>query len=703
MKGRFFLIFLIVFVSQVGLAGKIKNAFEALEVYNYFKAKSLFESALKKESVVANYGLSIIYQREDNPFTNIDSAYNCITRAFKNYPLLQIKHKEKYALLGMDSLAIVAQRELISGDLFVRAKSVGTVEAFQQFISNNFWSNKINAAVHLRDSLAYVAATVRGTSEAYMSFVNEYPTSHLAADANSNYEKTLYLESTASNTLTAYVDFVARYPESPYRIDAEDQVFEIYTKTGSFESYKLFIQDFPENRNINEAWRKLYNTHMQRSIYSSGSIQEFSESFPNYPYKEELEYEMKLANTLLYPIRYEKLWGFIDEKGNVIIAPKFEDAEEYSEGLAVVKIKGKYGYTDKTGKLIISSDYDEAFPFHEGHAIVELKDKLGMINRNGEFIIPPRYEDLGRLEGGFTYFLLDSLYGYFDSKGIERIKPKYTDANNFEGGRAIISINGYYGLIDAFGTTYIPMMYEELRNFNQNIYAAVSNDYWGLISTNGDTLLPFEYDYIGKIFNNRAIVEKDYTFNYIDKNGKLLLTTWIPVFAEFKQIAAFKKPYAKIKLDGKYNLIDTSGNKMLAISRENIGEYSHLIAVQKAGKWGYCNTAGVLQIQYNYSSALSFNGDYAIVGVDPFFGVLNKTGAYAVQPFYEELTFINDSLLLAKSMGNFGIITTKGDTLLKFEYISIEPINEKVVRIEKGGNLYYYDLSRKQFLRKEEN
>lgn len=703
MKGVFLILLSLLLFLPNAQAGKIKKGFQALEIYNYFEAKHQFEKSLKKETVPAAFGLSIIYLRTDNPFHNLDSAYNYIVKAVKFYPNLKPKDKLKYAIYGCDSLAIVGHRESVSSLLFLRATKENSVQAFETFISKNHWSTNVDSAVFLRDKLAFERADSIGTSAEYNTFLENYPTSYFANDANSRFEKSLYLENTASNTLTSYVEFVRKYPDNLYRPDAEDQIFNIYTKTGSVESYKKFIQDFPENRNVNLAWRKLYNAHMQTTAYSSSSIAEFTSAFPNYPYQKELEAEMELANTTFYPIKVNQLWGFIDEHGNVTIEPNFQDAENFNEGLALVKLEGKYGFVNKAGKLVIAAEYDDALAFNEGHAVVELKDKLGMINRNGEFIIPPRYEDLGNLENGFTYFLLDSLYGYFDAKGIERIKPKFTEAFDFENGKAIVSRGDYYGLIDVFGTTFIAMKYQGLRHYHEDIYMAMQNDFWGLIKINGDTILPFVYDYIGKLSDNRILIEKNGEFSYTDLKGNLLLTTWIPVYSEFKQLATFKNGYAKIKFAEKYNLIDTTGKKLFTQPKENIGDYSSLIAVYKGDKWGYVNPAGAQIIPFSFTWANSFDGNFAIAGNDPFLGLINKQGQYVINPYFEQLTFLNDTLIIAKSLGNYGIISISGDTLLNFAYLSIEPINEKVVRIEQGGAIFYYDLARNKIMKKEED
>ncbi len=52
------------------------------------------------------------------------------------------------------------------------------------------------------------------------------------------------------------------------------------------------------------------------------------------------------------------------------IAPTFEEADSFSEGLARVKTGGKWGYIDKQGKLVIEPKLDEAERFSDGLALV---------------------------------------------------------------------------------------------------------------------------------------------------------------------------------------------------------------------------------------------------------------------------------------------------------------------------------------------
>ena len=76
--------------------------------------------------------------------------------------------------------------------------------------------------------------------------------------------------------------------------------------------------------------------------------------------------------------------GYIDEKGKIAIPLKFEWANDFSEGLAVVKVWDetsifywRFGYIDTKGTLVIPARYDYAEPFRNGQAKVRWYDERG--------------------------------------------------------------------------------------------------------------------------------------------------------------------------------------------------------------------------------------------------------------------------------------------------------------------------------------
>jgi len=63
--------------------------------------------------------------------------------------------------------------------------------------------------------------------------------------------------------------------------------------------------------------------------------------------------------------------GFIDNRGKAVIAPRFEAALPYSEGLAAVKREGRWGYIDRNGLEVIPIRYRTVQSFRNGVAIVD--------------------------------------------------------------------------------------------------------------------------------------------------------------------------------------------------------------------------------------------------------------------------------------------------------------------------------------------
>ena len=67
-----------------------------------------------------------------------------------------------------------------------------------------------------------------------------------------------------------------------------------------------------------------------------------------------------------------------------MIPCKYEYAGGFSDGLALVKLDGKWGFIDKEGHVVIPFEYDDAEDFSEGLAHVEKDGEWFYINQKGE-------------------------------------------------------------------------------------------------------------------------------------------------------------------------------------------------------------------------------------------------------------------------------------------------------------------------------
>ena len=97
----------------------------------------------------------------------------------------------------------------------------------------------------------------------------------------------------------------------------------------------------------------------------------------------------------------------------------YEYIEGYVEGLAWVRLNGKYGFIDKSGTEVIPCKYDWAFSFSEGLAQIRLNDKYGFINKSGTKVIPCKYDLVYSFHDGRARVQLNGKYGYVNKSGVE--------------------------------------------------------------------------------------------------------------------------------------------------------------------------------------------------------------------------------------------------------------------------------------------
>ncbi|WP_369788463.1 WG repeat-containing protein [Rouxiella sp. WC2420] len=83
-------------------------------------------------------------------------------------------------------------------------------------------------------------------------------------------------------------------------------------------------------------------------------------------------------------------WGFLDNRGQLVIKPVFEQVGDFHYGLAAAKLKGKWGYIDIAGKWAIQPTFDKAADFTQVElAVVSNAGKNEIINRKGQTVGKP--------------------------------------------------------------------------------------------------------------------------------------------------------------------------------------------------------------------------------------------------------------------------------------------------------------------------
>ncbi len=691
MHYRILISFLIIHCSYSVHAGKIDRAFESLKELNYFDAKKCFEQELKKHLVPSSYGLAIIYYRSDNPFHNLDSAYRYIVLSEQNYFNQTAKDSLKFSKYGVIYESILNLRTKIVSFFYEKVEQENTQIGYEAFTEKFPWYSKNTDAIHKRDSILLAKSLWINKSYFYDSIIKNIPNFEFLQTIKDRFELTYFAEQTNSDRTLDYVNFIQNNPTSKYITEAQDNVFENETRSNTVEAFSNYIAHFPTYYNVNTAWKKLYKVYMHE--YTDERIKKFKKEFPDYPFKDELRRDMDLIKLFLFPFKRGNLYGFMNHKGIEIYSPQYESLSLFNEGLSLAMKNGQYGYVDKLNNVVIPFQFDFATDFVSGRAIVEVGGKSGVINRSGKFLLPLEFIDLGQFSEGLIYGSKDSLYAFYDIHGRKIITEKFTDVFPFNKGRAKVIVNSKQAFIDTLGNFIVEPKHKEVYYYSDSLLVFRDSILFGIKTINNKIIVKPIYENISPLQNGRAIVIYNNKLGYLNESGMKVIKPVYDALPNYLQVCVYHEHYAKVRIKGKYAIIDKNGKFILNPEYAGLGEVSKIIAFNRGKQWGYMNIEDKnITILPLFDFASSFHFGLAVVDVNGLQGVINEKAKWIIPTIFTSVKLIAENYYMVYNGANYGLYSLSGDQLIPLAYDQIRVISNDLLVLNKGDKIYYYHL-----------
>jgi hypothetical protein len=321
------------------------------------------------------------------------------------------------------------------------------------------------------------------------------------------------------------------------------------------------------------------------------------------------------VNSYLVPYRQGDFWGYSTPEKQIVIKPKYNEANWFSEGFAAVKTGKKYGYINSFGEMVIPAKFTIAKSFRKGYV-------HNSNNTIGDSVL---FAGASLKEDGYEICI--------SQKGETMLKCPAINENSYEENRIpvqTISKQKNYSLSNSEG--YFDKVTDDYKQegIDETYYVAIKNNLYGVFNSKFETVIPFEYSSIITIRNGKSTclqVTKNNLKGVLNGNGQILIQ---PAYAVLNVIEGFNgKNYILLQQDEKYFLKDLENKDIVS------GGYSNIIHEKKGG---FILTA--------------------VNGLKGYFAMND----FLIQPIYKEISMVVDGkyLLVKTITDKQGYISTNG-------------------------------------------
>lgn len=167
-------------------------------------------------------------------------------------------------------------------------------------------------------------------------------------------------------------------------------------------------------------------------------------------------------------IKRDDKFGFVDSRGRLRIANRYDGVQDFHEGLAAMKLVGKWGYLNAHDEIVIQPTFDRVENFNNHIAIVTRKGKSGLIDNQGSVLLELRYDSIKRLSSGAFTIAQNGLMGLADRQGRIQIEPRFENLSLVGGQWVLVKQKDKFGLLTPDGMSIFPIQYSSLKFFGGN-------------------------------------------------------------------------------------------------------------------------------------------------------------------------------------------------------------------------------------------
>ena len=194
------------------------------------------------------------------------------------------------------------------------------------------------------------------------------------------------------------------------------------------------------------------------------------------------------------------------------------------------------------------------------------------------------------------------------------------------------------------------------------------------------------FDFVGCFNDGFADVKVDGKWNFINTNGQLLSGTW------FDLVGTFYDGFAAVRVDGKWNFINTNGQLLSSTWFDSVGTFCNgIAAVRVDGKWNFINANGQLLSDTWFDSVGMFYNGFAAVRVDGKWNFINANGQLLSGTWFDLVGTFYNGIAAVRVDGKWNFINANGQLLSDTWFDSVGMFYNGIAIVMKNGRKFKID------------
>lgn len=603
---------------------------------------------------------------------------------------------------------------------FAAAEEVGTWQAYHLFFQTYPQARQVAEARERYEQLLFEERTRTGTLQAYRRFMTEYP----QTPYRDRLLRNIYRLSTAEHSPQSYYQYIRKYPNSPYNHQALLHLYYLHGQPGTL------WQKYPElpRPDSLQALASLADQQLIAVLQAGkwGFLSEngttvlpirFDDVHPAYVCKsldqDFAEVYMDGKSTVL------------SRTGQVLLEGEYEAVTSIHPSLLRIQREGLQGLMMKNGHWLLQPDYSSIKPLGNDLLLARQDRLMGLLAPNGQWLLLPQADSLSRLKD-FVLRMRDNHISIHSREGLiraaqenQRPTPNFaylsvrlladtfllavgpdsswqvlkadlttlvTGQKNLPlalpGALAIPQPEGDFQVINLRGKEALPGRYEQVY-LRMDKLAVKQKGRWSLWQLPGLQPLTRSYDSLQLLHPQVLRLRNS------GRDSVLFLTNRLQLpLQSNEQLRILRPQYLPDSLLARRDQYDkvviSSGKNMRIYSLKGKllmqGRYEDVQAPDAAllilgtdrGTTALADTSGQLRLKANYEGIGNYQKGYLALLKGNRFGVINPYRDILINPQYDAAPRLyNESLFTASRNRRWGLIDTKGKTIIPHRYESI--------------------------------